>query len=92
MIIGREPRAARFQGTEVPVLVEVPHAHVSANHVEVQINGWQVSARDMQSTNGTFLRRQGMDAVKMTSTALPLSSGDQIDLGHGVLLTLEDLP
>ena len=89
VIVGREPRAARFQGTEIPQLVQLPHAHVSANHVEFRVDGWQVLAVDLRSTNGTFLRRPGAAPVRMTSTPVPVSAGDQIDLGHGVLLTLE---
>ena len=89
VIVGREPRAARFQGTEVPQLVQLQHAHVSANHVEFRLEEWQVLARDLRSTNGTYLRRAGAEPVRMTSAPVPVSSGDQIDLGHGVLLTLE---
>lgn len=92
VIVGRDPRAARFQGTEMPRLLAMPHAHVSANHLEIRIEGWSVLAVDLQSTNGTFLRRHGQPPVRLPEASHLLVSDDVLDLGHGLHLTFEELP
>lgn len=92
VIIGRAPRAARFQGLEVPKLLTLAHTHISANHLALRLDGWHVLAQDLGSTNGTFLRRTADAPFRVSEEPLLLVPGDVIDLGHGVLLRFEDLP
>ena len=66
--------------------------HVSGSHVELRIDGWAVLAADLDSTNGTFLRRRGEPTMRLSSTPTTLVDGDVLDLGHAVQLTVEGLP
>ena len=53
----------------------------------LQVVGWQVSAIDMDSHNGTVLRRLGYEDVQLVPDAqVPLRYGDELDLGDGVVL------
>lgn len=90
--IGRDPTASRFQGPQIPRLLALPHPHVSANHLQIQIAEWQVLAVDLGSTNGTFLRRQGDAPFRMSETPTPIVSDDVLDLGHGVHLSFREIP
>ena len=92
VIIGRNPTAARFQGSAVPQLLTVPHQHVSANHVEIRLEGWSVLAVDLRSRNGTFLKRHGEKPVRLPESAQLLVSDDILDLGHGLHITFAELP
>lgn len=92
VIVGRDPRAARFQGTEIPRLLAIPQPHVSASHVEIRLEGWNVLALDLRSTNGTFLRRHSEPPVRLPELPQLLVAGDVLDLGHGVHLTFTGLP
>jgi FHA domain len=92
VIVGRNPTAARFQGTDVPQLLPVPHPHVSANHLEIRLEGWSVLAVDLRSRNGTFLRRHGEPPVRLPEAPQLLVADDVLDLGHGIHLTFAELP
>lgn len=92
VIVGRAPRAARFQGHEVPQLMTVPEPHVSSSHVALRIDGWSLLAVDLQSSNGTFLRRHGQPPTRLLDQPQLLVPGDVIDLGHGIHLRFEELP
>ncbi|MEZ0579868.1 FHA domain-containing protein [Nocardioides sp. MH1] len=92
VIIGRAPRASRFQGTSVPRLVTLPHPHISASHLALRVEGWSVLVVDLSSTNGTFLRRNGEPPFRILEQPQLLVTGDVIDLGHGVHLSFEELP
>lgn len=92
VIIGRAPRASRFQGTSIPRLMTLQHPHISASHVALRIEGWSVLAVDLNSTNGTFLRRNGEPPFRLLEQPQLLVAGDVIDLGHGVHLRFEELP
>jgi hypothetical protein len=91
VVAGRKPRP-QPGSPEAPLLLAVPVPHVSSSHVELRLEGWTVLAVDLESTNGTFLRRRGEPAMRLSSTPTPLIDGDVVDLGHGVQLTLEGLP
>lgn len=92
VIIGRAPRAARFTGTEIPRLVAIPHPHISASHAALRIDGWSVLVVDLNSTNGTFLRRGGQPPFRILDKPELLVEGDVVDLGHGIHLRFEELP
>ncbi len=92
LIAGRSPTSGtRFAG-QLARLVPLPHPHISGNHLEITLEGWTVLVRDLNSTNGTYLRRPGKPVMRLAEQAVPLAEGDVLDLGHGVFLYLEQLP
>lgn len=92
VILGREPQANRVTDGPLPQLVALARNHISRNQVRLLPQGWQVLAVDLHSKNGTLLLRRGEPPVRLPERPVPLRSGDVLDFGHGVLLTLEDLP
>lgn len=92
-VIGRKPRAVRATGT-IPHLVTVPSPSqdISRTHVELRVDGTDVVATDLGTTNGTWLLRVGIEPVRLqpAEPAL-LVTGDRIDLGEGVVLSFEGL-
>lgn len=92
VVIGRKPTVSRLQGLEMPRLVAVPHGHVSSNHVEIRLEGWNVMAVDLHSRNGTLLRRAGEPPVRLPEQPAMLIAGDVVDLGHGVQFSFHELP
>jgi hypothetical protein len=93
-VVGTRPRLSRVQGDKAPqlVAVESPNGEVSRSHVELRVEGSNVLAVDLNSTNGTVLLREGSDPVRL-QPAEPsiLVPGDRIDLGDGVILGFEGL-
>lgn len=92
VLIGRSPRAARFQGSVAPRLLSLPYPHISSTHLEVRLEGWNVFAVDLDSMNGAYLRRRDEPPVRVTHTPLMLADADVIDFGHGVSVTFEGMP
>lgn len=92
VIAGRNPRSNALKLDETPRLVALPHPHVSSTHLAILTEGWRLLVRDLRSSNGTFLRRQGKPPVRLPEAAVPLVPGDLIDLGKGLFLHLERTP
>ena len=95
VIVGRSPSAERSSTKDEPRLLTVPspNQEISRSHVEICLEGWSVLARDLGSSNGTLLVRDGDTPVKLPQTSpLQLQSGDVLDLGEGVRLSLSELP
>ncbi len=90
VVVGRNPRP-QPGSVEEPLLLPIPVPHISGSHVELRVEGWTVLAVDLESTNGTFLRRRGEPTMRLSATPTPLLDGDVVDLGHGVQLTVEGL-
>jgi len=94
VIIGRRPKSARASGAELPHLIGVdsPQQDISRNHVEVRVEGDSILATDLQTTNGTTLRRQGSVPTRLhPGEATILVPGDVLDLGDGVTVLVEAL-
>lgn len=94
VIVGRAPKASRVTG-EMPHLVTVPSPtqDISRSHVELRVEGTAVVAVDLNTTNGTVVRRHGAEPVRLhPGEPHVLLTGDVIDIGDGVTITLEDLP
>ncbi|RWR22030.1 FHA domain-containing protein, partial [Agrococcus lahaulensis] len=92
VVVGRRPRSRRVEDGRVPRLVTVdsPGEDVSRSHLELRIEDWNIVAVDLSSTNGTLLLREGSAPQRLrpeASTILQL--GDRLDLGDGVVLTIE---
>ena len=92
VLIGRSPRASRFQGTVSPQLLSLPYPHISSTHLEIRLEGWNAFAVDLNSMNGAYLRRRDEPPVRITHTPLMLADGDVIDFGHGVSVNFEGMP
>lgn len=91
VVFGRKPRSPRATGVDLPKLVQLPYAHVSSTHLQIEVQGWSALAVDQRSTNGTFLRRRDDPPTRLPDAPVPLVSGDVLDLGHGVFVTVEKL-
>ncbi|WP_284291946.1 FHA domain-containing protein [Luteimicrobium album] len=99
LVVGRRPRSPKGanQGGEGAlhriVTVPSPQQDISRSHVEVRLEGWNVLAVDLNTTNGTTLLRPGQTPLRMhPGDPLLVVSGDVVDLGDGVALAFEDVP
>ncbi len=92
VVAGRNPKTVAIRAEEQPRLLALPHRHVSGNHIAFLLEGWTVLARDLGSSNGSYLRRHGKPPVRLPEQDTPLVPGDVIDLGHGVFINLERIP
>ena len=89
VVVGRLPRAKRVTG-DLPHLVAVPspESSISSTHLELRAEGSAVVAVDLDSTNGTFLRRVGSEPIRLRANdPTVLISGDVLDLGENVTVT-----
>ncbi|GAA1999571.1 FHA domain-containing protein [Microbacterium ulmi] len=95
VVIGRRPRSTRVTGTDLPHLVAVdsPQQDISRSHLELRVEGDSIVATDLHTTNGTTLRRAGVEPVVLhPGEAAVVVVGDVLDLGDGITATIEDLP
>ncbi|NNN20770.1 MAG: FHA domain-containing protein [Acidimicrobiales bacterium] len=55
ILIGRNPKVDGVESTKVPQIVALtsPDQNISRNHAVVIIEGWHVTVKDLNSTNGT---------------------------------------
>jgi hypothetical protein len=94
LIVGRQPSVSRVQGNDMPRLVQVrsENGDISRSHLEVRLEGWHVTLRDLKATNGTVLIREGQLPRRLgQGEAAILLDGDIADLGDGISLRFEDL-
>ena len=63
--------------------LSLPDGVVSANHAQIQYAGERYVVVDLKSTNGTAIRRGDERVSVAADTPIALTSGDQIELGHG---------
>ncbi|MBD8043030.1 FHA domain-containing protein [Arthrobacter sp. Sa2BUA2] len=94
VIIGRQPSASRVQGSELPRMVQVPSesGDISRSHAEIRLEGWHVMLRDLFSTNGTVLIREGQLPRRLAQgEAAILLDGDTAELGDNVSIRFEGL-
>lgn len=84
VVLGRKP--APLEGTgDWPHLVHLPpdQTFVSRMHLLIELDGWQVLARDLDSRGGTMLTRPGRDPERMRSgEAYVLEAGTVLDLAE----------
>lgn len=94
LVIGRRPHVTRVSGASVPRLVTVPSPNqdISRNHLELKREASDVVALDLGTTNGTRLIRTGRAPERLRANSpVVLVSGDVLDLGDGISLTVEGL-
>ena len=93
VVLGRLPSAARAAAADLPRLLAVGGRDVSRNHLEMRLEDWNVLDVELGWQNGTVLRGPGQPPVRLSARdPVPLRSGDELDLGGGVVLVAEDLP
>jgi ABC-type multidrug transport system ATPase subunit/pSer/pThr/pTyr-binding forkhead associated (FHA) protein len=73
-LLGRDPSA------DIRIVDDI----ISRKHACISLQGDRYFLEDQGSSNGTYLNG------KMIKEATPLSSGDQISLGHAVVMVFED--
>ncbi|MCC3277287.1 FHA domain-containing protein [Arthrobacter sp. zg-Y20] len=94
MVIGRQPSVARTPGSVMPRMVQVPSSggDISRSHAEIRLEGWHVMLRDLNSTNGTVMVREGQLPHRLgQSEAVIVLDGDVAELGDGVWVRFEGL-
>lgn len=92
-VIGRRPQSVRATG-EVPILVTVPSPSqdISRSHAEIRVEGDDVLAVDLGTTNGTILVRPGKDPVRLhPGEPTLLVPNDCLHIGDGVVISFEGL-
>lgn len=85
VVLGRKPAPLEASG-DWPHLVHLPssHSYVSRLHLRIELEGWDVVARDLDSRGGTTIAFPGRDPVRMTP-------GDAYVLEPGTVLDLADV-
>lgn len=84
VVLGRKP-APLEDSTDWPHLVHLPsdHTFVSRMHLHIELDGWNVLARDLDSRGGTMLTMPGRDPERMRAgEAYVLEPGCRLDLAE----------
>jgi len=94
VILGRKP--APVAGShDWPHLVHLPsdHSFVSRMHLQVELDGWDVVARDLDSRGGTTIAAPGRDPERMRPRdAYVLEPGTVLDLAEVYAVRYETGP
>jgi hypothetical protein len=91
VILGRKP-APEAGSTDWPHLVHLPsdHSFVSRRHLQIELDGWDVVARDLDSRGGTTIALPGREAERMRpGDAYVLEPGTVLDMAHVYALRFE---
>ena len=94
IVVGRKPT---HEGAGAPaharmISVPSPSKDISRNHLEIRVEHGHVLVTDLNSVNGTVLRRQGQpDRTLVGKEAVLVLNDDVVDLGDGVTLVFEQL-
>lgn len=84
VVLGRKPAPADGS-TDWPHLVHLPrdHSFVSRRHLEIELDGWDVVARDLDSRGGTTIAPPGREPQRMRPRdAYVLEPGTVLDLAQ----------
>ena len=84
VVLGRKP-APLEDSTDWPHLVHLPsdHTFVSRMHLYIELDGWNVLARDLDSRGGTMLTMPGRDPERLRAgEAYVLEPGCSLDLAE----------
>ena len=84
VVLGRKPAPADGS-TDWPHLVHLPadHSFVSRRHLQVELDGWDVVARDLDSRGGTTVTFPGRETLRMRPhDAYVLEPGSVLDLAQ----------
>lgn len=85
IVVGRRPWRSDPDETQTYyVKAPSPHREISGKHVEFTVAGGQLSARDLDSTNGTVVESADRaPRLLRDGNATQLDVGDVLDLGEG---------
>jgi hypothetical protein len=90
VLVGRAP-AERGPGPVRLLTVPSPSHDISRTHLQISVDGWQVTATDLHSTNGTLLvSRDGTRRSLPPGHPVPVVLGDVLELAEGISVTLTD--
>ncbi|MFT4215624.1 MAG: FHA domain-containing protein [Micropruina sp.] len=92
-VLGRNPRVPAGYSGEQPNLVKLidPGKDISGQHLEVSVDDWRVSVKDLGSTNGTQITVPGKRPVKLRpNEPMPIVPGTTVVLA-GVFSFVFDL-
>lgn len=84
VILGRKPAPAEGS-TDWPHLVHLPkdHSFVSRRHLQIELDGWDVVARDLGSRGGTTITPPGREPERMRpGDSYVLEAGTVLDMAH----------
>ncbi|CAM3626485.1 FHA domain-containing protein [Nocardioides zeicaulis] len=84
VVLGRKPAPSQ-DGTDWPHLVHLPadHSFVSRRHLAIELDGWDVVARDLDSRGGTTIAPPGREPERMRpGDAYVLDPGTVLDMAH----------
>ena len=84
VILGRKPAPAEGS-TDWPHLVHLPagHSFVSRRHLQIELDGWDVVARDLDSRGGTTIAPPGREPERMRpGDSYVLEAGTVLDMAH----------
>lgn len=70
-------------GRQTDCQIRIPHDSVSRRHCEVEVSGGAVRARDLGSSNGTYVNRQPIQEME-------LHAGDVLAVGPAVFVVRVD--
>ena len=82
VILGRKPAPAEGS-SDWPHLVHLPSSHsfVSRRHLQIELDGWDVVARDLDSRGGTTVAPPGREPERMRAgDAYVLEAGTVLDM------------
>ena len=91
VILGRKPAPAEGS-TDWPHLVHLPadHSFVSRRHLQIELDGWDVVARDLDSRGGTTIALPGREPLQMRpGDAYVLEAGTVLDMAQVYALRFE---
>jgi hypothetical protein len=94
VVLGRKPAPVEGSG-DWPHLVHLPsdHSFVSRMHLQVELDGWDVVARDLDSRGGTTIAPPGRDPERMRPRdAYVLEPGTVLDLAEVYAVRYETGP
>jgi hypothetical protein len=88
VVLGRAPQTAQQDAATKPHQVKLADPGISRSHVLISVNGWDVMARDLRSSNGTELVLPGGEPQKLRPEEDYLvEPGSNIVLAEEVTLT-----
>lgn len=93
VVVGRRPQVTARSGGPTPHLIAVasPDLGISKSHCAIHVEGWDLTVEDLRSRNGTVLLRPGEAPHRVPEHGSTfLRTGDVIDLGEDVTLTIEE--
>ncbi|WP_144276918.1 FHA domain-containing protein [Parenemella sanctibonifatiensis] len=85
VLVGRAPSGSAGETT---LTVPSPGHDISRTHLKISLDGWDVVATDLHSTNGTALKTRDGDEPLIAGQPMPLPIGSVLDLGDDVTITV----